>query len=506
VPPLAGALLFCIAGIFWFILGMANSKSWDEIIDAVVSPVSDAVSSVIFYSVTISGVEVPFIVLWLITAAVFFFVYLKAINISRIGLAIDIIKGKYDEPDSKGEVSHFQALATAVSGTIGLGNISGVAVAITVGGPGATFWMIVAGFFGMMTKFAECTLGVKYREINKDGVVSGGPMYFLSHGLKAKGYPVFGKVLAVLFSVMCIGGVLGGGNMFQSNQATAQLVAVTGGQESIFHDHMWAVGLFISLLIAAVIIGGIKSIARVTEKIVPFMCVVYIAACLIIIFSLYYKIPSTCVLILKGAFNSEAIYGGVLGVLITGFRRASFSNEAGVGSASIAHSAVKTNEPVTEGLVSLLEPFIDTVIICTMTALVIVITDSYHSSGKDGIELTSHAFSSVISWFHYVLSLCVFLFAFSTMISWSYYGLKAWTYLFGLTKTAEIIYKVIFCLFTIIGSSMSLNKVIDFSDAMIFAMSIFNIIGLYMLAGELKRDLNQFLYKVDNGIIKPKTE
>lgn len=481
---------------------MEETQNLDATINAAIGPISDFITSIVFYSINILGVEVPLIVLWLIAAGLFFFVYLKAINISRIKLALDIVRGKYDEPDSKGEVSHFQALATAVSGTVGLGNIAGVAVAITLGGPGATFWMIVAGFLGMMTKFAECTLGVKYRQINADGVVAGGPMYFLRDGFANRGFPLVGKIMAGGFAFMCIGGSIGGGNMFQSNQATAQLLAITGGTSSFLHGQLWISGLVLSLLVGSVILGGIKSIANVTEKIVPFMCGLYIITCLYIIFSYFTKIPSTFLLILDGAFNSKALYGGILGVLITGFRRAAFSNEAGVGSASIAHSAVKTDEPVTEGLVSLLEPFIDTIIICTLTAVVIIITGAYENGVKDGIQLTAHAFSSTVSWFHYILSMIVFLFAFSTMISWSYYGLKAWGYLFGVGKISEMIYKVLFCLFIIIGSSMTLSKVVDFSDAMIFAMSIFNIIGLYVMSGELKNDMNQYLYKIDTGIIK----
>lgn len=483
---------------------MEETQSLDAAINAFISPVSDFITSIIFYSVDISGVQFPLIVLWLITAGLFFFFYLKAINLFRFRLAIDIVRGKYDEVASKGEVNHFQALATAVSGTVGLGNIAGVAVAISVGGPGATFWMIVAGFFGMMTKFAECTLGVKYREIN-NGIVSGGPMYYLRDGLKAKGLPIAGKVLSVFFALTCIVGSMGGGNMLQSNQAAVQMVAVTGGSESFLANHLWLAGVVLSLLVAAVIIGGIRSIARVTEKIVPFMCGLYIVACLYIIFSSYAKIPATFMLIFNGVLKPDAMYGGVLGVLIMGFRRASFSNEAGVGSAPIAHAAVKTNEPVTEGLVSLLEPFIDTIVICTMTALVIVITGAYEVTGTNGIQITDYAFTNTVSWFHYILSLTVFLFAFSTMISWSYYGLKAWEYLCGAGKWSILTYKVIFCFFIVVGSSMSLTKVIDFSDAMIFAMSIFNIIGLYLLAGELKQDMNQFLHKIDAGIIKKHT-
>jgi alanine or glycine:cation symporter, AGCS family len=484
---------------------MEDSQSLDVAINTFIGPVSDAISSIIFYSIKVGQVDVPLIVIWLIAAGIFFFFYLKAINITRLKLAFEIVRGKFDDSNSKGEVSHFQALATAVSGTVGLGNIAGVAVAISLGGPGATFWMIVAGFLGMMTKFAECTLGVKYREVRADGVVSGGPMYYLRDGFKARGLATVGKVMAICFAIMCIGGSIGGGNMFQSNQATSQLVAITGGSESFLADNLWISGVVMSLLVASVIIGGIKSIAHVTEKIVPFMCGLYLITCLYIIFSHFTKIPHTFLLILDGAFNADAVHGGILGVLIMGFRRASFSNEAGVGSASIAHSAVKTNEPVTEGLVSLLEPLIDTIVICTITALVIIITGAYQEVGKDGVQITAHAFSSTVSWFHYILSVVVFLFAFSTMISWSYYGLKAWGYLFGSSSFSENLYKVLFCVFIVIGSSLSMSKVIDFSDAMIFAMSVFNIIGLYVMSGELKMDTNQFLHKIDTGVIKKRS-
>jgi AGCS family alanine or glycine:cation symporter len=479
-----------------------NPTSLDEAINKFIGPISDFVSEIIFYSIVIQHVKVPLIVFWLIAAGLFFFLYLKALNIRKLGLALDIVRGKYDKPNSKGEVSHFQALATAVSGTVGLGNIAGVAVAITLGGPGATFWMIVAGFLGMMTKMVECTLGVKYRAHFRDGSVSGGPMYYIYRGFKNRGWEQIGKVIAILFSIMCIGGSFGGGNMYQSNQATAQIIVITGGTNSFLAGNLWVVGLILSLLVGMVIIGGIKSIAAITEKIVPIMCGIYLLSCLFILLKLWYKIPDTFSLIFEKAFYTDAIYGGVLGALITGFKRASFSNEAGVGSASIAHSAVKTEEPVTEGLVSMLEPLIDTVIICTMTALVIIITDAYTLTGKDGIAITSAAFQTMIHWYPYLLSITVFLFAFSTMISWSYYGLKSWTFIFGQTTVSEFSYKFIFCLFIVIGSSLNMMKVIEFSDAMIFAMSLFNVIGMYIMAGEVKHDIFTYLNKIDKGEIK----
>lgn len=477
--------------------------SIDEAINNAVAPVANAVSSVIFFSVPVGEAQLPLIVLWLIIAATVFTLYFGFIQFRVVGQAIRLIRGVYDDPKHAGEVSHFQALATAVSGTVGLGNIAGVAVAVAIGGPGATFWMILAGLLGMASKFTECTLGVKYRNEYPDGSVSGGPMYYLSKGLALQNKAALGKFLAVFFAIACIFGSFGGGNMFQANQAFQQVVIVTGGASSFMADKGWLFGLILAVLTGAVIIGGIKSIARVTEKLVPFMAIWYLVACLIIILMNFDKIGWAFSQIFEGAFTGAGATGGVIGALIQGFKRAAFSNEAGVGSASIAHSAVRTTEPATEGIVSTLEPFIDTVVICTMTALVIVITGSLTSgAGLTGVELTSHAFGSAFSWFPYLLSVAVLLFAFSTMISWSYYGLKAWTYLVGEGKTQELIFKFVFLVFIVIGSSMSLGPVIDFSDAMIFAMSIANIIGLYMLMPVVKREVNQYLAKIKSGEIK----
>lgn len=452
------------------------------------------------YSFTLKEIMfLPLSIIILILGAIFFTVYFGFVNFRKIGLSIDIVRGKYTDPTEKGEVSHFQALTAALSATVGLGNIAGVAIAISIGGPGATFWMILAGLLGMSAKFVECTLGVKYRKIAPNGEVSGGPMYYLSQGLKEKGLGKLGKVLAAMFAVMCIGGSFGGGNMVQVNQAFSQFASLEFVQGTWLADNGWFFGLVMAILVAIVIIGGIKSIAKVTDKIVPFMVSVYVAAALVIIFMNFSEIPATFGLIFTGAFAPTAIAGGFVGVLIQGFRRAAFSNEAGVGSAAIAHSAVKTNNPASEGLVALLEPFIDTVVVCTMTALVIIITGNHVTAETEGVALTSRAFSSAIPWFKYVLALAVLLFAFSTMISWSYYGLKSWTYLFGNTRVSDITYKVLFCGFVVVGAASSLKAVFDFSDAMIFAMVFPNVIGLVILAPVVKEELNKYLAKIKSG-------
>lgn len=459
------------------------------------------ITEIVFYPVTIGGVDILPIVVWLIVAAVFFTVYLGFLNIRGFAHAINLVRGRYSKPEDAGEVSHFQALATAVSGTVGLGNIAGVAVAITLGGPGATFWMILAGFLGMSTKLAECTLGVKYRKEHADGTVSGGPMYYLRDGLADLGLKGLGKVLAAAFAVFCILGSLGGGNMFQANQATAQILAVTGNEGNT--GLTWAIGIAFALAVGMVILGGIKSIAKVTEKIVPFMAALYLLACLVVILANLEKVPGAFGDIVSGAFSPEGITGGVVGVLIVGFQRAAFSNEAGIGSASIAHSAVKTNEPSTEGHVALLEPFIDTIVICTMTALMIVISGVWEDGeGAEGVALTSSAFETVVPWFPNVLAVAVILFAFSTMISWSYYGMKATGYLFGDNQTAENVYKVVFCIFTVLGSVTALDAVLGFSDAAIFLMSVPNVIGLYILARVLRKELAQYRAKIANGEIQ----
>jgi len=460
--------------------------------------------NLIFKSVPIGDANFPIIVGWLLLAALVFTVYFGFIQFRRAGMAINIIKGKYTDPNSKeeGEVSHFQALTTALSGTVGLGNIAGVGAALAIGGPGATFWMIVCGLLGMASKFCECTLGVKYRTILPSGAISGGPMYYLSQGLSEKGFGGLGKALAVGFALMCILGALGGGNMFQANQAHAMLTYAF----DVPSEYGVITGLVLAALVFSVIVGGMPSIASVTERVVPWMAALYVGMAVIVIAVNIDQVGPAFAAIFTGAFTGAGVVGGFIGALIQGLKRATFSNEAGVGSAAIAHSAVKTKEPVTEGLVSLLEPFIDTVVICTMTALVITIAGlnvaPFDGQGLTGVTLTAASFTETAGIFKYLLALAVVLFAFSTMISWSYYGLKAWTYLFGEGKAKELVFKVIFCVFVVIGATIQFGAVIDFSDAAIFAMSIFNIIGLYFLMPVVKKELKSFIARVDSGEIK----
>jgi AGCS family alanine or glycine:cation symporter len=451
--------------------------------------------------------SVPLVVVWLIFGAITFTIIMKFVNIRGFKHAVQLTKGIYDNPDEQGEVTHFQALTTALSATVGLGNIAGVAVAISIGGPGATFWMIIAGLLGMSSKFTECTLGVKYRQIDENGVVSGGPMYYLRDGLKKKGLKWLGWFLSGLFALLVIGGSLGGGNMFQSNQSFSQLTYIVPGLQ----DYGAWYGVILAILVGIVIIGGIKSIAKITDKIVPFMALMYVGVSIFIILTNITHTLDAFRLIYEGAFGADALKGGLVGVLIVGFQRASFSNEAGVGSAAIAHSAVKTDKPVSEGFVSLLEPFVDTVIICTMTALVLIFTGSYENPlGLEGSQLTSEAYGKIISWFPYVLLLTIFLFAFSTMISWSYYGLKGFDYLFGdifqkvfKTKNAsKYTYFVIFLFFIVVGSSSSLGSVMDFSDMMILSMAFPNILGLLILAPEVRQEMNAYFADLKNGKIK----
>ena len=532
-----------LLSIFALILPLFNfsqeaTKGLDERVNDAFMPVADWWEGLVLSKVPIGEYEIPFVVILLVVGATFFTVYFKFPNITKFGLAINTVRGKYDEiegghsagktplaidgdiPDTirdeskEGEVSHFQALATAVSGTVGLGNIAGVAVAIALGGPGATFWMIICGLIGMSTKFVECTLGVAYRDVGEDGTVYGGPMYYMSKGLKERGFPGIGKVLAVIFAVLCIGASFGGGNAFQSNQATVQITSMLGLEGGAIGT---IIGVILAILVGIVIIGGIKRIASITEKIVPFMAGIYVLASLVIIFANYSDIGTAFGLIIDGAFTPMAGLGGLVGVLIVGFQRAAFSNEAGAGSAAIAHSAVKTKYPASEGVVALLEPFIDTVVICTMTALVIIFFNidggnmqsvfQYGAAGDSassvllnsdgssigGVDLTSMAFDSVIPGFSYILTIAIVLFAFSTMISWSYYGLQSWKYLFGKGKTADTVYKILFLLFNVIGAAATLDAVIKFSDAMILALVFPNMIGLFFLFPRVREEVAKYV-------------
>lgn len=526
---------FVFAFIFLFSPQLLKAETIGERVDAWFQPIANWWEGFVLTTIPIGEYNVPLVVILLVAGASFFTLYFQFPNITRFWTAVNTVRGKYDDLDhhspekaevnivdedikgtikdesKEGEVSHFQALATAVSGTVGLGNIAGVAVAIALGGPGATFWMIVCGLLGMSSKFVECTLGVKYRDVGPDGTVYGGPMYYLSKGLGEQGFATLGKFLGILFAVMCVGASFGGGNAFQSNQAAAQLSTLIGLD---FSAGFW-IGVVLAAIVGVVIIGGIKRIANVTEKIVPFMAVVYVAAALIIIFYHFSYIDDAFGLIISGAFTPMAGLGGILGVIIIGFQRAAFSNEAGAGSAAIAHSAVKTKYPASEGIVALLEPFIDTVLICTMTALVIIFFNidggeyqQYFQYGGDGagnvilkdggavvggVDLTSMAFDSVIPHFSYVLTIAIVLFAFSTMISWSYYGLQSWKFLFGRGKYADLTYKVLFLIFVVIGASTTLDAVIKFSDAMILALVFPNMVGLFFLFPKVKEELNRYM-------------
>lgn len=512
----------------------AQNVGIDQKIDQAFGDATGWFVNFIFYQIDFgNGVKVFWVLFPLILGALYFTFYFKFINFRGFVTSVNIVRGKYDDLDHRtnnkveneksdftdegdnpdtirveghdGEVSHFQALTAALSATVGLGNIAGVAIAVSIGGAGATFWMIIAGFLGMASKFVECTLGVKYRDIAADGTVYGGPMYYLTKGLKAKGLGGLGKVLAALFAIFVIGGSFGGGNMFQVNQAFQLVQNITGGSESFLAGKGWLFGVVMSVLVGIVIIGGIKKIAKVTDKIVPFMVAIYVAAALFVIFANLNMVGDAFAQIFNGAFSPEGIAGGAIGVLVQGFRRAAFSNEAGVGSASIAHSAVKTNYAASEGMVALLEPFIDTVLVCTMTALVLIITGNVTAANAglndaQAILLTSGAFESAISWFPYVLTIAVVLFAFSTMISWSYYGFQGWAYLFGRSKKMEYVYKLLFCLFVVIGSAASLGSVIGFSDAMIFAMMVPNMVGLVLLAPRVREELKKYTDAIKNRI------
>ena len=454
-------------------------------------------------------IQVPFIVLVLMLGAIFFTFWYRWINIRGFKHAIDVIRGKYDKPEDTGEISHFRALTSALSATVGLGNIAGVAVAIQLGGPGAVFWMLIAAVFGMTAKFSSCTLSQMYRKINTDGTVSGGPMYYLDIGLsesRYKGLKVLGKVLAVMYALMIMGGAIGGGNMFQANQ-TAEAFASTF-EISDTGTWNWITGITLAIGVGVVIIGGIKRIGAATSKIVPFMCGIYVLASIFIILTHISQIPETIRLIFTMAFTKNAYYGGFFGVLIMGVRRAAFSNEAGLGSAAIAHAAAKTEEPVREGIVGMIGPFIDTIIVCSMTAMVVIITGTWNDpsiSQSAGVTLTTEAFGSAISWFPYILTLCIGLFAYSTMISWCYYGERGWIYLLdhigeeGVGLKTVVLFRIIFVIFIVVGAVNKLSDVLDFSDAMIFSMAFPNIVGSIFLAPKVLEKVRDYWGRYQSG-------
>ena len=523
--------IFTAIALFFSSFSFAQEPGLDDRINEAFTPIADWWGAVVLHN--FPGTSIPTIIFLLVGGAMFFTIYFGFINLRRFPLAINVVRGKFDHVDhhdvnqkakvnvvdgdvvdtikdesKDGEVSHFQALATAVSGTVGNGNIAGVALAIAIGGPGATFWMILCGLIGMSTKFVECTLGVKYRDVGEDGTVYGGPMYYLTKGLRERGFARLGRFLAVVFALLCIGASFGGGNAAQSNQAAMQLVSSFGMEGGSART---IIGILMMIFVGIIIIGGIKRIASVTEKIVPFMALLYVGACLYIILSNFSFVDDAFAMIFTQAFNPQAGLGGLLGVLITGFRRAAFSNEAGAGSASIAHSAVKTKYAASEGLVALLEPFIDTVVICTMTALVIIIFNGdqtiFNYGGENGIvmidgvaaegaAITAAAFANYISFSGPFLTIAVVLFAISTMISWSYYGLQSWMFVFGKSKISDYTYKILFLLFIVIGAAGDMSAVWTFSDAMILALVFPNMIGLFFLYPRVKEELQKYLKAV----------
>ena len=485
----------------------------EQIIDGVFGKFNGAVASVFFFPIPLTadqfqaGKGIPLAVLWLVIGATYFTFRMNFINLRAFKHSLLLVMGKYDNPEDEGEVTHFQALTAALSATVGLGNIAGVAIAIATGGPGAMFWMMLAGVLGMTSKFAECTLAQIYRRINPDGRVMGGPMCYLSDGLKEQ-FPDnafltgLGKVLAIFFAVLCIGGSLAGGNAFQVKQSLGAVAETI----PILNEYSWAYGLIMAFFVGIVIIGGIRSIARTTEKVVPFMCGIYVLACLAIIIINIEKVPASFQSIIDGAFAPDAMYGGIIGVLILGFKRAAFSNEAGVGSAAIAHSAAKTQYPVREGIVASLGPFVDTIVICTMTALVMIITGAYNDpqythliDSNNGAALTSEAMDSQIPYFQYVLSVSVILFAYSTMISWSYYGERCWAFLFGDSKKASMSYRILFLVFVVLGSIVSATNVLDFGDLMILGMAFPNILGVLLLSNRVKQELDDYWKRYKSG-------
>lgn len=485
-------------------LQSAQAMNVDEFMDKHVAPISDAVAKLIFFPINICGCDVPLIIFWVLIAGFFFTFYFKGISVWGFKHALDVVaKPAEKHNDGCGEVSSFQALATALSGTIGIGSIAGVAISISIGGPGAAFWIFAGALLGMSIKFVEATLAVKYRRFNLDGSVSGGPMHYIAHGLTRKKLRWLGQPLSVLYAILCIGGGITGGNMIQINQTAHQIVFITGGSHSIFHGYTWLIGLVAAVLIGMVIVGGIKSIAKVTTILTPTMCLLYIVSGLIVIFANFMNIPHAIALIVREAFHPTAVAGGIFGTIIIGLRRSVQSNEAGTGAAAIVYATAQTKEPVSQGFVALLETFL-TGVLCLFTSFAIVFSGACTHAAKEisGIELASNAFQSVIPFFPIILSIIAVMFALSTLISWAYYGQKAWTFLFGEGKKRVLAFNLIYCLFIIIGSAMNVKSVIDITDAMMIALCVPNIIVLYILCPEIKRDLKAYLERQDMKLVK----
>ncbi len=482
-----------------FNVGFASAMNVDAFMDKHIAPVSDAIANFIFFPITICGAKVPIIIFWILFAGIFFTIYFKGIAVWGFKHAIDIITKPKKDGNDEGEVSSFQALATALSGTIGIGSIAGVAISISIGGPGAAFWIFLGAILGMSIKFVEATLAVKYRRFNLDGSISGGPMHYIAHGLTRKNMRWLGQPLSVIFAILCIGGGITGGNMIQINQTAHQIIFITGGENSIFHGFTWVIGLVAAILIGLVVVGGIKSIAKVTTILTPTMCFLYIISGLIVICANFVNIPHALALIVREAFHPTAVAGGVFGTIIIGLRRSVQSNEAGTGAAAIVYATAQTKEHVSQGFVALLETFL-TGILCLFTSFAIVfsgVLDHTQIGQISGIELASNAFQTVIPFFPIILSIIAILFAMSTLISWAYYGQKAWTFLLGEGKKRVLTFNMIYCLFIIIGSCMNVQSIIDITDAMMISMCVPNIIVLYILCRDVKSDLRDYCKKYE---------
>ena len=493
--------------VFLTLLAMTSSKAYafniDAFMDEKIAPVSDKIANWVFFPINIFGSDVPIIVLWILFAGIFFTFYLRGIAVWGFGHALHVLSKPQKSKDGFGEVSSFQALMTALSGTIGMGSIAGVAIAISMGGPGAAFWVIVGSIFGMSLKFVEASLAVKYRRFNLDGSISGGPMHYMAHGLTRKKMRWLGQPLSVMFAILCICGGLTGGNMIQINQTVEQVIGISGALGWNLTGQNWLIGLIVAIVVGLIIVGGIKSIAKVTEKIVPFMCALYIISGLVVIVANFTHIPHALFVIVKQAFFPEAVAGGIFGTIIIGLRRSVQSNEAGTGAAAIVYATAQTKEPVSQGFVALLETFL-TGVLCLFTSFAIVFSGACTHAAKEisGIELASNAFQSVIPFFPIILSIIAVMFALSTLISWAYYGQKAWTFLFGEGKKRVLAFNLIYCLFIIIGSAMNVKSVIDITDAMMIALCVPNIIVLYILCPEIKRDLKSYLERHNMKFIK----
>ena len=483
----------------------------DTVIDTFLSPIADKISGIIFSSVTIYGVKVEFLVALLMSAAIYFTIRTRFIGIWGFKHAIKLITKNYEHKDiikkkKRGEVSSFQALTATISASAGIGNVAGSAAAVSIGGPGVIFWMVIAGFFSMALKFAEVLLGIKFRKVNPDGTIAGGPMYYIEGALKNNKYiGKFAPHLSKIYAVCCIFAMIGGWNLFQINAMTAQITEVTGGETSFFAGQSWLVGLIVAIITFVTIIGGIKAIGKFTSKVTPVMCSLYVTSALIICLVNIHHIPETIVTIVKEAFEPKAIQGGMFACLLWGFRRAMFANEAGLGTAPIAFSAVKTSKPVAQAFIAMLQPFVDTVIVGSATAFIIVVSGVYlQNTGLAGIELTSKAFGSVCPFFPILLTFMASCFVLSTMLCGSYYGVKSWTFLFGDTKLTTRTFQVIYCLFIVIGSAMNFESIINLSDAFTLFLAVPNLFAVFLLSNLVIKEFKRYCKKYNIGIYSSK--